>query len=160
MRAWQGRVRMLYALSVLQRRLCYVHGFISTTLPRLCNYHSTSMPRLRRSHYALNRFCWFMHARSRLLLRLCHVQEFDINTRFNFSDIRFCFNYGTVNMTSEQSLTYYCHFVFFNVTNSNHAPTTLIEFGRILQDVVRTSWSSPDWRAWIIFSIHIIIEKK
>ena len=30
-------------------------------------------------------------------------------------------------------------------TNFNHVPTTLIEFERILQDVVRTSWSTPEF---------------
>ena len=88
--------RLLYALTALQLRPCYVHEVLSTTLPRLFYDHFTFMPRWRRSHYALviGSHCVFVTFR-----------DLSINTRIIFSENRFRFNNDTGNMKSTATLS-------------------------------------------------------
>ena len=106
-RAWQGRERLLYDLTALPLRPCYVHGVLSTTLPRSCYDHGTSMPRWKWSHYALNMFCRCLARPFTFAVGFHCVfvtsRDLSINTRFNFSDIYFCSNNDTVNMDSLQN---------------------------------------------------------
>ena len=104
---WQGQVILIYVLTALPLRACYIQGVLSLTLSRLCYDHGMSMPRQRRPHYALNRFC-------RCLPRPCTFavdshcvfvtsRYLSINTRFNFSYTSFCFNHDTVSMNPKNS---------------------------------------------------------
>ena len=93
---------MLFALTALPLCPCYVDGVLSTILSRLCYDHGTFMPRWRRSHLALNRFCRCL-PRPCKFVRLCDVLGFEYNTTIVFSEIRFFFNNYTVNMNSVQN---------------------------------------------------------
>ena len=76
----------------------------STTLPRLCYDHGTSLPRWRRLHTSLNRFrrCLPRSRTFEVVSRCVFVtsRDLSINTKFNFSDTHFCFKTGIVTMNS------------------------------------------------------------